>query len=196
MENRQPKLYFTDYLFKYTLVPLTPSWLKPNHLTLLRFLLTPFIIWLMLTEKYQIGTGFFIFAALTDAWDGSLARIRNQVTVWGQTYDPLADKLLVGSVFLIVAWRYWPLLTVLTVGLDLSFVFAGWYWQRHGWEIKANIWGKIKMTLQVLGLVVLLLAVQTGGLWLLNLAGIIFWSSLFFALVSLITHGIWLIFCL
>lgn len=190
MNSSQVKLYPHDYVFKNTIVLLTPKWIKPNHITILRFLLTPFIVWLMLAEKYQAGTLLFIFAAITDAWDGSLARVRRQITVWGQTYDPLADKLLVGSVFLTVALRLMPFLTLLVLGIDFSFVFAGWYWKRKGFEIKANWWGKIKMLLQVLGLVVILVAVQCNAGVLFLAAAIIFYLAIFFALASLITHGI------
>jgi CDP-diacylglycerol--glycerol-3-phosphate 3-phosphatidyltransferase len=190
MTNTEVKLYPHDHLFKNTLVLLTPRWIKPNHITILRFILTPFVVWLMFMERYQAGTLLFLLAAFTDAWDGSLARIRNQVTVWGQTYDPLADKLLIGSVFLTVALRYLPFLTLLIVGIEFSFVFAGWYWKHKGFEIKANWWGKIKMLLQVVGLVVLLIAIQCNLAILFLVASIIFCLTIFFALASLITHGI------
>jgi CDP-diacylglycerol---glycerol-3-phosphate 3-phosphatidyltransferase len=75
----------------------------PNQLTILRIILTPvfFILFLMDDPVYkQISIIVFIIAALTDWYDGWLARKFNYITDWGKFWDPLADKILTSSAFL------------------------------------------------------------------------------------------------
>ncbi len=69
----------------------------PNAITVVRIVLTPVIAWLPLSPSWGArlaGFALFLFAAITDWWDGHLARTRNLVTDLGRLLDPLADKLL------------------------------------------------------------------------------------------------------
>ena len=69
----------------------------PNAITVGRIALTPLIAWLPFTTSWSARlTAFFLFlvAAITDYWDGHIARQRNLVTDLGRLLDPLADKLL------------------------------------------------------------------------------------------------------
>jgi len=189
--HRAPRLYPQDYLLRATILPLVPRWVLPNHITISRFLLTPAVIWLMLTEQYREGIAFFLIAALTDALDGSLARVRNQITRWGETFDPLADKFLMGSMFVILALQQFFYTTLLIIVIDLSFIVAGWYWLRQGFPIKANLWGKMKMNCQVFAIIMLLIFHMTGGpAWLLPATHFALFLSIVLAVASLITHGI------
>ncbi|MDO8560016.1 MAG: CDP-alcohol phosphatidyltransferase family protein [bacterium] len=186
-----PTLQPQDYLLRATILPLIPRWVKPNHLTVVRFALTPPVIWLMLTQQYRAGTALFLLAAFTDALDGSLARIRHQITRWGQTFDPLADKLLMGSLFIILALPQFPTTVSLIVLIDLSFIIAGWHWKRQGYDIKANLWGKMKMNCQVIAIILLLIETMAGGpAWLVTSAHLALLSAILLAIASLITHGI------
>jgi len=75
----------------------------PNQLTILRIILTPFFFFFFLSPDplyKQISLGIFIVAALTDWYDGWLARKFNYITTWGKFWDPLADKILTSSAFL------------------------------------------------------------------------------------------------
>lgn len=75
----------------------------PNQLTVLRIILTPVFLLLFLMEEplyKQISLGVFIIAALTDWYDGWLARKFNYITNWGKFWDPLADKILTSTAFL------------------------------------------------------------------------------------------------
>ncbi|MDD5110019.1 MAG: CDP-alcohol phosphatidyltransferase family protein [Patescibacteria group bacterium] len=186
-----PKLYPQDYLLRATILPAIPRWVLPNHLTVLRFLLTPVVIWLMLTEQYREGFALFLVAAFTDALDGSLARVRNQITRWGENFDPLADKFLMGSLFIILALQQFFFTTLLIILIDLSFIIAGWHWLQQGYAIKANIWGKMKMNCQVLSVIMLLIFHMTGGpIWLLPVTYFVLLLAILMAVASLITHGI------
>ncbi|MDH7604860.1 MAG: CDP-diacylglycerol--glycerol-3-phosphate 3-phosphatidyltransferase [Melioribacter sp.] len=75
----------------------------PNQLTVLRIILTPIFLYLFLNGEplfIQISLGVFIIAAITDWYDGWLARKFNYITEWGKFLDPLADKILTSTVFL------------------------------------------------------------------------------------------------
>ncbi len=75
----------------------------PNQLTILRIILTPVFLFLFLSPEplhKQISLGIFIIAALTDWYDGWLARKFNYITSWGKFWDPLADKILTSAAFI------------------------------------------------------------------------------------------------
>jgi CDP-diacylglycerol--glycerol-3-phosphate 3-phosphatidyltransferase len=78
----------------------------PNQLTLLRIILTPVFVWLFLSDSIllnQISFFVYVIAAITDWYDGWLARKFDYITKWGQFLDPLADKILTSSAFLVFA---------------------------------------------------------------------------------------------
>ncbi len=89
----------------------------PNQLTLLRIILTPVFVWLLLSESStlrQVSLAVFIVAALTDWYDGWIARKLGYTTRWGKFLDPLADKILSSaallayvSLSLIDGWMVW-----------------------------------------------------------------------------------------
>ena len=75
----------------------------PNQLTILRIVLTPVFLFFFLSENPMfklISLGIFIVAALTDWYDGWLARKFNYITNWGKFWDPLADKILTSAAFI------------------------------------------------------------------------------------------------
>ena len=65
----------------------------PNILTIIRFLLIPFIIYFLAINKYIVGVILFIISGITDVVDGAIARKFNFITDFGKLMDPLADKL-------------------------------------------------------------------------------------------------------
>ena len=71
----------------------------PNLLSLLRIVLTPLFIIFLLSDDKPLALIIFVVAAITDAYDGHLARKYNQITSQGKFLDPLADKILVLSAF-------------------------------------------------------------------------------------------------
>jgi cardiolipin synthase len=74
----------------------------PNILTLFRILLTPLLIWLLLDARLAPALLVFFVAGMTDGLDGLLARLLNQRSKLGAYLDPLADKLLLVSSFLLL----------------------------------------------------------------------------------------------
>lgn len=190
-ETHPPKLQLHDYLIRVTLLPLIPRGVRPNHLTVVRFVLTPFVWWGIGTLQYRWAVPLFAIAVLTDIVDGSLARVRDQITRWGETFDPVADKLLMGGVFLLVSLRAFLVTTLIILAIDLSFIVAGAFWKRAGHRIKANVWGKLKMSTQVIA-ATMLLATALGPFPPAYYAAVhvLLWVSIGFAGASLVTHAI------
>ncbi len=98
----------------------------PNIITLARALLVPVIFWLMLTDHNQLALIAFVAAGLSDAVDGFLAKRFGWQTELGAYLDPLADKLLVVSIFIAMGWKgelpTW--LVIAVVSRDLLIIMA------------------------------------------------------------------------
>jgi cardiolipin synthase (CMP-forming) len=98
----------------------------PNQLTLLRMMFLPFIIINMLNRHYSWALILFVLAGLSDGLDGLLARTLKQQTMLGQYLDPIADKLLLSTMFLVLSilhkipWKF----TVLVFSRDISILCA------------------------------------------------------------------------
>ena len=90
----------------------------PNSLTILRILLIPVIVGFLLYGRVEYALATLIVAALTDALDGSIARMANQRTRFGAYLDPLADKLLLMTTFITLTWLemvpVWSMLVVVS----------------------------------------------------------------------------------
>lgn len=82
----------------------TPLLTVANQLTLLRMALTPVLILLLLNGRFRAAFAVFVVAGITDALDGAIARFGNQRTSLGAMLDPVADKLLLSSSFLVLTW--------------------------------------------------------------------------------------------
>ncbi|MEA1963491.1 MAG: CDP-alcohol phosphatidyltransferase family protein [Patescibacteria group bacterium] len=189
--EKADKIFFHDKILAATILKLIPTRVLPNHITVFRFMATPIVIFLMISEKYYIGLWAFLLTAFTDAIDGSLARTRNQITDWGKIYDPLADKILIGGMVFVIVLRYIDFWTaIIIISIEIIFIIAACVRKRSGREVHANIWGKIKMMLQVVGVAILLLAVVFDLASLLPLASKTLYLAIAFAIVSLLTHGV------
>jgi len=98
----------------------------PNLLTLLRLIFIPFIIIAVQQHLYTWALGIFILAGITDGLDGLLARLLEQKTTLGQYLDPIADKLLLSTMFLVLSVFHlirWPV-TVLVFSRDILIVIV------------------------------------------------------------------------
>ncbi|MCH7646671.1 MAG: CDP-alcohol phosphatidyltransferase family protein, partial [Nitrospinae bacterium] len=98
----------------------------PNGITLLRILVIPFFVMLLIYGMAGWALGVFILTAITDAIDGYIARTRKQRTPLGEVLDPLADKLLLTTAFITLAYlRILPAwLAILVVSRDVILVFG------------------------------------------------------------------------
>lgn len=142
----------------------------PNKLTMFRVILVPFFVFFLLeSENYSwfkwIALGIFAVASLTDLLDGKIARKYNLVTTFGKFMDPLADKLLVCSALIalipleaIPAWA-----TIIIIARE--FIISGFRLvaAEKGVVIAASYWGKVKTTVQMVMVCVMLVVVNPHG---------------------------------
>ena len=96
----------------------------PNLLTLLRICLAPFLVAAILERHFAVSFGLFVAAGLTDALDGLLARLLKQRSMLGEYLDPVADKLLLSTLFLVLMhMSLIPVtVTVLVFGRDVGIL--------------------------------------------------------------------------
>ena len=97
-----------------------------NMITVLRFVLVPVVVYCLLTEQWRLAFAGFLVAGISDGVDGFVARHFNQRTKLGGYLDPMADKLLLVSVFVVLGFLgELPLwLVILAVSRDALIVCA------------------------------------------------------------------------
>jgi CDP-diacylglycerol--glycerol-3-phosphate 3-phosphatidyltransferase len=185
MDDKQSTVI--DRFLEKTLLKFIPHRITPNQVTYLRFILAPIVGWLFYKEVYDWGLVLFLFTMLTDAIDGAMARTRNQVTSLGKIIDPLADKFTMAiGVVLLVAKFLNPLMALVIVGIDILTMLIGGYKKYVLKEdIQAEIFGKLKLITQVIGVGVLLLYILLSVVWLLILAKYILYLAIILAIISL-----------
>lgn len=145
----------------------------PNLLTVIRICLAPFLVSAILENHFGIAFTLFIVAGLTDALDGILARVLQQRTTLGQYLDPIADKLLLSTLFVVLMYRgLMPTtVTVLVFGRDLGIliVAAVMYAVVGRREFGPSIFGKANTVAQVTAVAVVLLHQLTTAKWVVVL---------------------------
>jgi CDP-diacylglycerol--glycerol-3-phosphate 3-phosphatidyltransferase len=141
-------------------------WNLPNIITLVRISFTPVIALLPFIAGYWpklIAFVIFLAAAISDVFDGYLARSRNQITDLGKLLDPIADKLLLFATLIpiyfisrsraadygIPFWGSIPLwVCLLLIGRELAMTLFRWWARRKGVLITAAGPGKLKTVIQ------------------------------------------------
>jgi len=125
----------------------------PNQLTLVRLAFLPFIIIKLVEGHYGWALILFMLAGLSDGLDGLLARLLKQQTLLGQYLDPIADKMLLSTVFLVLSilhkipWKF----TVLVFSRDVCIVLiSGLLYTIAGLrDFRPSIFGKANTFAQV-----------------------------------------------
>jgi len=181
-----------DHFLNMIILRFFPKSLTPNKISIFRILATPFVFMLIFLGYYNIGVICFVLVAFTDALDGSLARTQDKITKFGMLLDPLADKLLIGSMVLLLVFKYLEFwLGIVVLGMEIIFISTAYVYRVKFKTVRmANLWGKIKMFLQVLAICSVLIALVFENQTFLNMANVILGLSVGFALVSLFRHGI------
>jgi CDP-diacylglycerol--glycerol-3-phosphate 3-phosphatidyltransferase len=141
-------------------------WTLPNIITVVRICFTPIIALLPFIEGYWpklVCFVVFVIAAVSDVFDGYLARSRNLVSDIGKLLDPIADKLLLFATLIPIYWitrqrhdlydiPVWgsiPLwVCLLLIGRELAMTAFRWWAQRRGVVIPAHGAGKLKTVIQ------------------------------------------------
>lgn len=186
------KVNLHDKFLAKTFLKILPRSVTPNQITVFRLLTTPLVFWLIYKQNYVVGILAFLLVAITDALDGSLARTQNKITKFGMLFDPLADKILIGSMVVLLVFRFLnPWLGVAIIGIEIIFIIGalvGKYIFKK--TPSANIWGKIKMVCQVVAIFLILLGLLLDYPLLITIASGVFGLVIGFALVSLFSFGI------
>jgi CDP-diacylglycerol---glycerol-3-phosphate 3-phosphatidyltransferase len=147
----------------------------PNALTLSRIFIVPLLVVVLLTPLSQslgvpqhiLGVMIFVAAALTDFFDGRIARSRQQVSKLGKLLDPIADKLLISAALIALVENHlapaWAV--VIIVGREFAVTGLRSVAASEGVIIQASGMGKFKMVMQVItvGLLILSLPASGGG---------------------------------
>ena len=125
----------------------------PNTLTISRIVVIPLFVTAVIYRRYDYALYLFAVAALTDTFDGLIARMRNQKTALGTFLDPLADKfLLVTSFILFSIYGLLPTwLTITIISRDI-IVVTGWivlYFVTHTTTVEPSLVGKAAIALQL-----------------------------------------------
>ena len=190
-EKTTIRLQLSDRILARTILPYIPPWVRPNWLSTLRLLAVPFVISFVLQERFGAAIITFVLAAFTDLLDGALARTRNQITNIGKVLDPIADKMLIGSLMVTMVVVYLsPQLAAIIVGMEVLFLAGGLYRLSRGIVPQANMWGKLKFNFQVVGVLFLFVSVFAVDPTSAQTASTVaFTIAIMLAILSLATHG-------
>jgi cardiolipin synthase len=160
----------------------------PNQLTLLRMMFLPFIVINLVGGHYTWALTLFVLAGLSDALDGLLARTLHQQTLLGQYLDPIADKLLLSTMFLVLAvlhkipWKF----TVLVFSRDISIVCASavLYAIAGLRDFRPSIFGKANTFAQVAAVFFVLLLEVQHARWIAIARLTFLRATFFFTIIS------------
>ena len=167
-------------------------WITANDLTVMRILLVPviFVVMVFWQNNHWVLFGIwfvFLFACLTDYWDGVLARYQNKSTKLGMLLDPIADKILIMSLLIVLVGlnRAPDYLVAILITREFAVTGLRAVAASEGRVIAANSGGKYKTLSQMFAVGFLIIHYPTFGipthetgivlLWLAT--GISFWSG-------------------
>lgn len=164
-----------------------------NQLSLLRILITPLVVLLLYFPgkiTCSLAVLAFIFAAITDWLDGYVARRSNMVTSMGKFLDPLADKVLVCSVLIMLAQLGWAPAWVVIVIVCRELVVTGLraIAVDEGIVLAADKFGKAKTVLQILAIIPITLHFPVFGYDLWKFGELVLYAAMLVAIFSGINY--------
>ena len=165
----------------------------PNQLTLLRMIFLPFIVINLLKHDYKWALALFVLAGMSDGLDGLLARTLHQQTLLGQYLDPIADKLLISTMFLVLSiermipWKY----TVVVFSRDISILLiSGVLFMIAGLrDFRPSIFGKANTFAQVAAIFFVLLLLIEPLRWVWIARTIFLRATFFFTIISAVHYA-------
>ncbi len=178
----------------------------PNKLTVFRIALVPIIVlvWLFPYEQFGIAfmafyfdgislsllnvivLGLFVLASFTDFLDGQIARKKDLITTFGKFADPIADKLLVNTLFILMAYDHYIPVVPVIIMLCRDTIVDGCRMiaARSGVVVAADILGKLKTVLQMLTIIFVLVNGLPFSLFDIPFADILLWFATLISVVS------------
>jgi len=165
----------------------------PNQLTLLRMIFLPFIVINVVKHDFKWALALFVLAGMSDGLDGLLARTLHQQTVLGQYLDPIADKLLMSTMFLVLSiekmipWKY----TVVVFSRDISILLiSGVLFMIAGLrDFRPSIFGKANTFAQVAAIFFVLLLLIEPVRWVEIACTTFLRATFFFTIISAVHYA-------
>ncbi len=167
----------------------------PNQLTLLRMIFLPFIVINLVKHDFKWALALFVLAGLSDGLDGLLARRLHQQTLLGQYLDPIADKLLMSTMFLVlsieqrvlVPWKY----TIVVFSRDISILMiSGVLFMIAGLrDFRPSIFGKANTFAQVAAIFFVMLQLVEPVRWIWIGRTVFLRATFIFTIVSAVHYA-------
>jgi cardiolipin synthase (CMP-forming) len=166
----------------------------PNQLTMLRMIFLPFIVINVVKHDYKWALALFVLAGMSDGLDGLLARTLHQQTLLGQYLDPIADKLLMSTMFLVLAiehlipWKY----TIVVFSRDVSILMISGvlFMIADLRDFRPSIFGKANTFAQVAAVFFVMLLLVAHRRWVYILAITFLRATFLFTIVSAVHYAI------
>ncbi len=141
----------------------------PNLLTLMRLIFVPFVVVAIQQQNYKWALAIFIVAGITDLLDGLLARVLKQKTTLGQYLDPIADKLLLSTMYLMLSIAHvirWPF-TIMVFSRDIIILIVCTLLYATGTMrvFRPSLLGKTNTAVQILSVPLALIYQINGADW-------------------------------
>lgn len=160
-----------------------------TKITLLRILLVPVVVVLLYFEgpvTCVLATLAFILAALTDWFDGYVARHMHMVTNMGKFLDPLADKVLICGVLITFVMYGWAPAWVVIIIVCRELIITGLRTIAidEGIVMAADKFGKMKTVLQIIAIIPLMLHYPVFGINVVPIGTVFLYLSMFMAIFS------------
>jgi cardiolipin synthase (CMP-forming) len=170
-------------------------WLTiPNLLTLVRIIMTPLILIELSRGQYMIGGWMFGAAAFTDILDGLLARRFGAQSKIGQYFDPVADKILLTSVYIGLALGgavpLWIVLLIFARDLWILLLSGVALRFTEFRNLQPSLWGKASTFFQIMAAVAVMAARAYGNDWFLKISTVLIGGVVILAAVSGIDYSL------
>ncbi len=166
----------------------------PNFLTMCRVAAVPGIILLMLSpNRFTSFVAAFLFsaAAITDYFDGFFARTRGLTSQFGKLMDPLADKLLVSSAFIMLASSGWipGWIVCIIIGREIAITGLRNVMVENNEDVSASNLGKYKTGFQIASIIPLLIHYPYWGFNFHGVGMFFLWGALVYTIWSGVDYG-------
>ena len=182
----------------------------PNRLAIIRIIMIPVIVLIYLFPYAQFGInvqsfdvgfvsislvniivlGLFILTSFTDFLDGYIARSQNMITTFGKFADPIADKLLVNTMFILFAAQgVIPVVPVLImIARDTIVDGCRMIASSNGTVVAAGYLGKVKTVSQMLAIILILLNNLPFELYRFPVSDLVLWFAAIVSFVSGVSY--------
>lgn len=168
-----------------------------NRLTIFRILTIPVFLYFLLADTNSsikqsqfiwAATIVFLISAITDAVDGYIARVRNEVTTWGKLMDPIADKILICSAFiaLVELGRIPSWITIIIIFREFLISGLRAVAAKRGVIISASILGKAKAVIQIIAVIIAMINTSISGINFLPISFLGIQLEMYFLIIAVL----------